>query len=136
MHTIHLTLLGEPVAKARARQGMSRKGRHYTYTPDPTAHAENAWRDLFHTNGSKPFPPKTPLAVTVVFHLPRPKSLPKKVTRPVSRPDFDNLVKLVTDALQGFAYDNDSRIVDSYISKRFALYPDQPRTEIVIEEAT
>jgi len=136
MQPIRLTLLGEPLGKARARKGgVTAKGVHF-YTPEPTAHAENAWRAIFNTSGCQPFPPKTALEVTITFYLTRPKSLPKKITRPLSRPDKDNLTKLVTDALEGFAYDNDSRIVDSHEHKRFAVYPDQPRTEIVIGEAT
>lgn len=46
----------------------------------------------------------------LVFLLPRPKSLPKKVKDHVKKPDMDNLEKSILDALEGIAYKNDSQI--------------------------
>ena len=135
MRTVHLTLYGDPVPKARARTWRDKKGSYHSKTPDPTSHAENNWRDLFITSGQSPFPPETPLEVTVTAYIPRPKSAPKKRARPITRPDCDNLFKLVTDALEKLAYDLDSRIVDVHIHKEYATYPDPPRTELVITEA-
>ena len=38
-----------------------------------------------------------PLEMSLVFHMPRPKSLPKKVRFHVKRPDLDTLKKAVKD---------------------------------------
>ena len=46
----------------------------------------------------------------LVFLLPRPKSLPKKVKDHVKKPDLENLEKSILDALEGIAYKNDSQI--------------------------
>jgi len=136
MKEITLTLYGDPIPKARARTWRDAKGGHHSKTPDSTSHAENNWRDIFLRSGEQPFPPETPLEVTVTAYLARPKSTPKKRVRPITRPDSDNLYKLVTDALEKLAYDLDSRIVDVHIHKQYAVYPDPPRTVVVIREAT
>lgn len=135
MRTISLVLYGDPVPKARARTWRDTKGGFHSKTPTPTSHAENNWRDLFLRSGQEPFPPDTPLEITVTVYIPRPKSVSKKRVRPFTRPDCDNLYKLVTDALEKLAYDLDSRIVDAHIHKHYATYPDPPRTEVVITEA-
>ena len=43
----------------------------------------------------------------IKFRLTKPKSVTSK--RPKTKPDFDNLLKAVLDALQGIVYTNDSR---------------------------
>lgn len=135
MQPITLTLYGDPIAKAAARHGYSPKRGHFTYRDDPTTVGYLAWRQIFRESGFEPFPPKTPLSLTLHVYIRRPKSLAKKVTRPVSRPDYDNYAKLIGDALEGFAFENDSTIVDAQIHKHFAIYPDQPRTELTIAPA-
>ena len=127
-----LTLLGNPVAKARPRTVRLKSGKSITYTPDKTVAAENAWRDIFTKSGETPFSPDTPLLFMVTFYLQRPKSAPKKRVWPVKKPDSDNYEKLVMDALNGFAYQDDSAIVRKVTSKRFVTYPDPPRTELEI----
>lgn len=71
-----------------------------------------------------------PLRLTATFYLLRPKSKPKSEEYPATKPDFDNLVKAITDALEGVIYTNDSRIVEAHICKR---YGDPPRVEICLE---
>lgn len=61
----------------------------------------------------------TPLLVDVTFYLPRPKSLPKRVQYPIKKPDDDNLMRPLQNALQGVVYDTDSRIVTKLVRKRF-----------------
>jgi Holliday junction resolvase RusA-like endonuclease len=46
------------------------------------------------------------------------------------RPDADNILKLVADALNGVAYDDDKRVVVASVCK---LWSSQPRLEITIE---
>lgn len=53
-------------------------------------------------------------------------------TRPTGRPDLDNLVKLICEALQGNAFPDDSRIVSIVAEK---VYDDLPLTEITVREA-
>ncbi len=133
--TIALTLIGEPVPKGRPRAFKDRAGNVRVYSPDKTAHAENSWRDAFRESKAQALPAGVPLALTAVFYLTRPVSAPRKRTYPIGRPDVDNLVKLVTDALEGLAYERDSAIVTIAAQKEYATYPDPARTEIVITVA-
>lgn len=127
---IETVIMVEPVGKARARTIMTKGGRYHSYTPSKTAHAENLIRDRVMVLGER-FGEKTPVKLEAVFYRERPKSLPKKVVLPVSRPDWDNYGKLLTDALEKFIYKNDSQITTATIKKRFGS---PPRIELLMEE--
>lgn len=127
---IETTILVEPVAKARARVGVSKSGRRYAYTPQKTAHSEALIRESVMKLGQR-FSIGTPVRLVATFYLQRPKTLPKKVKLPVKRPDWDNLGKLLTDSLEKFVYQNDSQITDARIIKRFGT---PPRIELVLED--
>lgn len=53
------------------------------------------------------------------FILERPKSLAKKVVYHIKRPDLDNLVKAVKDALRGICYHDDSQIIELCAKKLY-----------------
>ena len=61
-------------------------------------------------------------AVEVVlhFHLPRPASLPKKVTHNVKRPDVDKLARACLDAMTGVFFKDDSQVVALEAYKHYA----------------
>ncbi|WP_334136993.1 RusA family crossover junction endodeoxyribonuclease [Corynebacterium variabile] len=75
-----------------------------------------------------------PVAVEIDFHLPRPKSLPKRVKHMVKRPDIDKLLRSTNDALTGIAYADDSRIVSIAATKRYALPGEETGATITVEE--
>lgn len=52
--------------------------------------------------------------------------------RPTKKPDWDNIGKSISDALNKVAYDDDSAIVDVRITKHYA---ENERVEINIGEA-
>lgn len=101
---IYLRFHMDPVAKQRPRFG---KGR--TYTPKETRKAEAIIKGIASRSlrGFKPY--DEPIQVDWRFVLPRPKK--PKFSYPACKPDLDNLVKLVSDALNGIAWVDDSRIV-------------------------
>ncbi len=68
-------------------------------------------------------PSVVPLAVTLAFTLPRPKSLPRRVEHHIRRPDLDNLVKAVKDALRGVFYRDDSQIIMLAATKAYGTTP-------------
>jgi Holliday junction resolvase RusA-like endonuclease len=136
LRVIRLTLYGDPVGKARPRVTRTRTGRSLTYTPSRTAQAEEQWKALFLESGQKPFPEGTPLCLSLRAYLSRPRYLRKKGRLPITRPDLDNLTKLVTDALEGLAYHRDSNFIAMTLSKHYVVYPDPPRVEIEITEAS
>lgn len=89
----------------------------------------------------RPYAPPEPLGgpieMHLTFYLPIPKSTSRKATvqmqneviLPTKKPDFDNLAYLVTNALKGIIYVDDSQVTDCIIRKR---YSDKPRTVIKI----
>ena len=123
-----MIIYGHPVPKARARTVRTKSGKTVSYTPAKT----ESWEDSIRVQALSCRPGQLldgPLALEATFYLLRPKSKPKRVVYPSWKPDLDNLVKSVKDALEGIIYTNDSRIVDEVIRKR---YGDPPRVEIAI----
>ena len=129
-----LTVEGVPVAKARPR--LSRYG---TYTPKKTVIHEQRIRDCWEIRHSNMVPSDKPLRVDITFYMSIPKSTPigrriqmlEKDNIHTMKPDIDNLIKTVFDALNGVAYEDDKQISDVHTYKR---YSEQPRTEITITE--
>lgn len=76
-----------------------------------------------------------PLPLTLAFELPRPKSLPKKVRHHTKRPDVDNLVKAVKDALRGIVYADDAQIVRLEARKGYGDAPGVLIELAVLEDA-
>jgi len=131
MSTISMTIYGHPVPKARARTVRTKNGKSVSFTPKKT----ESWEDSVRAQALQHRPEQLmdgPLAMEATFYLLRPKSKPKRVKYPATKPDLDNLIKSVKDALEGIIYTNDSRIVDEAVRKR---YGDPPRVEIAIWEA-
>lgn len=124
---------GEPVAKGRPR--MTRTG--HAYTPSKTRLYEEHIRDLWKKKTVAEPPTGLPLRVCVDAFFPIPKSMSKKNRKALDgaphtkKPDADNVAKAVLDALNGLAFDDDSRICDLTITKRYAL--DNPRVEVTLE---
>ena len=54
------------------------------------------------------------------------------IIRPCKTPDVDNIGKIVFDALNKLAYDDDAQVVDFQIRK---FYSDRPRIEILVQAA-
>jgi len=71
--------------------------------------------------------------LTVAFYLPRPKSLPKRVTAHTKAPDLDKLIRSVGDALTKVAFHDDAQIVDLVAMKRYAAAHEAPYAEVWVE---
>lgn len=134
---ITLTIYGEPIAKGRPRFTM--RGRYpIAYTPKKTRVAEQEIIKQI-----LPHKPKelltTPIDITIKFYLSIPKCKSKKFIedallgkiRPDKKPDIDNLIKTILDALNTIFFEDDKQIVSLSAEK---WYSDNPRTEITIRE--
>lgn len=127
-----ITVAGTPVPKARPRFSHTRGGRAFAYTPKSTQDAEAriraAWIEKHGTQ-----PAEGPLRLSVAFTMPIPKSRRdiKDGDPHTSRPDTDNLLKLVQDALNGLAYKDDSQIWMTIACKN---YGEEPGTWISISD--
>ena len=138
MKTISFIYYGEPVAKGRPK--FFRKGNFVgTYTPKKTAEAEEDFKTqaLNHR-------PKTlitgEISLEVGFYRGLKKSMSKRAKtdaldgrlNPVSRPDIDNYVKLVCDAMNGLFWKDDAQIINLTMKKR---YSETPRIEVSMSYA-
>ncbi len=141
MSKVAFTIYGPPVAKGRPRH--MRNG--HTFTPAKTRQAEDniraqACRYLELLPGGDPIPAGVPIQLTILFCLPIPASWSLKKQRraeenailPTTKPDLDNLVKAVKDALNGLFWHDDSQVV-RYGELTGKYYDRQPKTEVIIE---
>ncbi len=63
------------------------------------------------------------VGIKLHFALPMPKTLPKKVIYHTKKPDLDNLIKAVKDALNGICYKDDSQITQIFAKKKYCESP-------------
>ena len=111
-------------------------------TPQRTLDAEHRLRDEYiRQNGPcRPFAGK--VLVDCVFYAPVPKSWTKAKRQQAlegklaytSRPDIDNLVKLVLDALNGTAYEDDAQITGLSAQKVYGSEFEAGGTVVTVEE--
>lgn len=128
---------GEPVGKGRPRF-VRATGR--TYTPEKTANFETLVRLEYHNQcGDYRFDDDAQLGMRVEAYFSIPKSKPKKVQRDMElgvirhahKPDTDNILKAVADALNNVAYRDDSAITYVEVSKKYSRTPE---TRVIIWE--
>lgn len=133
---IKLIVPGCPIAKQRAR--VTRRG--FAFTPSKTVHYETYIRELFAVQHPAFEPLTGPIVLKVWAYFPIPKGTSKRTRelmeggfiRRDKRPDYDNISKAVSDALNGLAYGDDGQIASASIEK---LYSERPRLEIELQKA-
>ena len=114
---IRFHILITPVAKERAR--FTKLG--HAYTPSKTKEYENAIRDALQSGQYTDKLIDYPIAVSMIFELPRPKK--PKFDVPAVRPDVDNYAKAVLDAFNGVLYTDDALVCDLTCIKRYSETP-------------
>ena len=132
------TIPGAPFGKQRHRTATI-GNRNRSYTPEKTVNYENLVKLLFQQAANGFYAAAGPVRVLILAYYPIPKSVSKKRAnlmragkiRPTSKPDYDNIGKIVGDALNGIAYKDDAQVVDGHVIKYFS---DLPRVEVIIEE--
>ncbi len=140
---IEFTVPGTPVAKQRPK--FSRQGPFVrSYTPDKTVSYENLVKLAWMQRAEEPFSEpirKLEGAIKAELRLffPIPKSESKKrkeqmlngKIRPTKKPDADNCIKSVLDALNKIAFDDDGQVVEILAYK---FYSDNPKAVVILEE--
>lgn len=71
------------------------------------------------------------VAVRITFHLPRPKSKPKRITSHTTKPDVDKLARGAIDAMTGVLFKDDAQVTDLHARKVYA--ETQPHAVIEVE---
>ena len=138
MKYLRFVVEGDPVGKQRPRFSGAGSGVR-TYTPQKTKDYERLVQDNYYIQcGSKfmgYFEPQEAvyMLIDAVFRIPKgfTKADREKAVRgeilPVVKPDGDNVAKVCMDALEGYAYHNDSQVVEHYCRK---MYGEQPKVVI------
>ena len=128
---------GEPMGKQRPK--LARVGNFTrTYTPKETVNYENWVRMSYNSFGGEYFGGAS-IKVEIDARFPIPKSFNKTKheqavdgqLRPTKKPDCDNIAKIICDALNGIAYDDDKQIVELLVVKNYA---EKPRVIVRIEK--
>lgn len=73
-----------------------------------------------------------PVWVSVTFRLQRPKSAPKRVIRPTTKPDVDKMARAALDAMTGVLFADDSQVVSLHVQKEFAGEAQAPGAVFVV----
>jgi Holliday junction resolvase RusA-like endonuclease len=132
METVHLVIDGEPVAKGRPRFYNG-----HTITPAKTSNYENYAKELFMISKQPKLEGYIEATIRAYFSIPKSTSNKKRQLMlegeifPTKRPDLDNIAKIVLDALNKLAYDDDSQVVRLVIEK---YYDDNPRVNLTLKE--
>lgn len=135
MNCYSIEVLGKPQGKGRPRfNGKTR----VAYTPERTTRYEakvmQAWVFKY-----GPTHLEKPLEIDMTIFFPVNKSDGRKMRdakinggiKATVRPDIDNIIKIVLDALNGVAYLDDKQVVKVSASKE---YGETPRVEVRIKE--
>ena len=126
MEEVHFIIPGKPIGKGRPR--FTRTG--HCWTPDKTvAYEMDIKRSYWNKYGHRKYEADKALAVDIVLYYPRPKRMAKYkrlmaqkgVLRPIVKPDVDNVIKAILDALNGVAFEDDRQIVQVECEKWYDI---------------
>lgn len=139
MNKVSFTVHGEPTGKGRPK--FDTRGPYVkAVTPKKTVNYETLVKMEYQAQcGETFFHNNEALGMRITAYKPIPKSTSKKrilqmlegLIRPGKKPDWDNVGKIICDALNGVAFHDDAQIVDGRTIKR---YSDKPRVEVEIWE--
>lgn len=128
---VRFEILGDPVGKGRPKF-TTVSGFAKAYTPKKTENYEtcvrNAYGDYYFGNE------ELVVEITAYFQLQKTHYTKKGINasgmkklngeiNPTTKPDTDNIAKIILDALNGIAYHDDSQVVDLRVCKRYAEQP-------------
>ncbi len=130
---VHMVPTGKGRARATTIGGHARQ-----YTPKETVNAEAEVRAAFRAAYPSWAALDCPVVLNVRSYHPIPASMPKwkrelaeaEAWPYTGKPDWDNIGKLVADALNKIAWCDDSRVFDGRTVKLYSL---QPRVEVYAE---
>lgn len=127
---------GEIVGKARPRMN-TRTGK--AYTPTNTKNYEYFLRQCFvaYYPNFKPIESRVKVSIIAYFSMPKSTSKKKEAEMlagnisPTKKPDADNIIKIILDAMNKFAFKDDTQVIKLDIEKKYAI---APKIYVKIEE--
>jgi len=130
---ISLTIPGNPVGKQRTR--VCRSG--HAYIPLHTVNYEALVKQTFAAKYPDFVPMSGPVRMILSIWLMPSKETQRKIKKsiariyPIIKPDADNILKIVADALSGLAFVDDKQIISVYAEKKYSL---RPCVEVILAE--
>lgn len=129
-------MIGDIVGKARPRMN-TRTGR--AYTPTKTKNYEYFLRQWFIRKypNFKTIEGRVKVSIVAYFDIPKSTSMKKKKEMlegnisPTKKPDIDNIVKVVLDSMNKFAFKDDTQVVKLEVEKKYFV---EPKIYVKIEE--
>ena len=128
---VRFTIPGEPCGKGRPKF-TTRGGYARAVTPAKTANYETLVKMEYQQQcPGIVFDRDKALGMRITAYKAPPSSASKRKAMqmldgaifPGKKPDWDNLGKIICDALNGIAYIDDAQIVDAHVIKRYARVP-------------
>ena len=122
---IDIVFHGTPIGKSRPRFGRTKAGSVVTYTPQKTRDYERALKSFAQVAMIGKTMLEGPVKVTITAYF----SHKTKTGWHVSRPDLDNIVKAVLDALNEVVFDDDAAVCELVAAKK---YDNEERIEVQV----
>ena len=134
---IKFTIPGPPKGKQRPRICRV-NGRSMAYTPKETIEYERLVRASYTAVSKVKFERNLPIEISILALYSVPKYVSRKTKElmlngrlfPTKKPDADNIIKVILDALNGLAYQDDAQIYRVYFEK---MYAEIPETKVLIK---
>lgn len=137
---VSFKVFGNPEGKGRPR--FARTGGYVrVYTPEATQAYEDRVKGVFLAEGKGFYAEaEEPVEIDVVAFFEIPASMIKRKRAaaernelfPLKKPDWDNVGKIITDALNGLAWHDDAQIARATVSKVYTA--EEPRVEIYLKK--
>lgn len=134
---VSIEIPGKPQGKARPRFARVGKGVR-TYNTEETESYEGLVKMISNQamQGKSMFLGQVSMKIFAFYPMPK-MSKSKEIMaesgqiRPVVKPDWDNVGKLISDAMNGIVYKDDKQIVEASVSKR---YSHKPGVLVIVQE--
>lgn len=126
------TINEKAIGKQRARKGV-----HGFYTPKETRDFQEIVQWEAKAAGVREIQGAVGLYITAIYKPP--KSWSKEETQmaietptfKITKPDFDNIEKMIADSLNGIAYHDDAQVCLSNFEK---IYGEEDRIDVIIQD--
>lgn len=125
---ISFTISGDAVGKGRPR--FTTKPYPHSYTPKETERYEDLVKLSFKSQlkGQQKFDGAVTMLITVFVGLPKvskkkQEQMLSQEIKPTKKPDADNIAKIIMDALNGLAYDDDKQVTRLIVDKIYSRVP-------------
>lgn len=133
---IQFTIPGKITGKGRPRFTIS----GHVYTPKTTSDYEKLVKCSYLETKSKRLEGPIRVTIAAVFEIPKSYTKHQKIEadmgtlKPTKKPDVDNITKIILDALNGVAYQDDKQVIEVEVVKHYGHIGEEEHVIISLEE--